>query len=225
MPQGRQRQLPLDSTFYSALNAKGAPGSSWRTPPPTRGGSEMEIRKKLLEDRAVDVMISIGPNFFYTVTLPVYAVVLRPGQERRPTARTRCCSSTHGTSSARSTGRTGTSRPTDRVPREYRPALPRREAVETSQGSEADDRRKASRSGKYADVAGLCKVATLAEIEAQGWSLNPGRYVGVAERPPDEFEFAERLEELNEELETLNAEARDLEERIAENVSSLLLPK
>jgi type I restriction enzyme M protein len=32
----------------------------------------------------------------------------------------------------------------------------------------------------YADVAGLCKVATLKEIEGQGWSLNPGRYVGVA---------------------------------------------
>jgi len=33
-------------------------------------GSEMEIRKKLIEDKAVDVMVSIGSNFFYTVTLP-----------------------------------------------------------------------------------------------------------------------------------------------------------
>ena len=30
----------------------------------------MEIRKKLIQARAVDVMIAIGPNFFYTVTLP-----------------------------------------------------------------------------------------------------------------------------------------------------------
>jgi type I restriction enzyme M protein len=75
---------------------------------------------------------------------------------------------------------------------------------------------------KYADVAGLCKVATLAEIEAQGWSLNPGRYVGVAARAEDDFDFKERLEEQNEELETLNAEARELEERIAENVVKLL---
>jgi type I restriction enzyme M protein len=43
--------------------------------------------------------------------------------------------------------------------------------------------------GKYADVLGLCKVATLDEIEAQGWSLNPGRYVGVAERAADDFEL------------------------------------
>ena len=75
---------------------------------------------------------------------------------------------------------------------------------------------------KYADLPGLCKVATLAEIEAQGWSLNPGRYVGVADKAEEDFDFAERLEELNEELEVLNSEARELEERIAENVVKLL---
>ncbi|MGJ5630371.1 hypothetical protein [Nostoc sp. CALU 1950] len=68
----------------------------------------------------------------------------------------------------------------------------------------------------------FCKVATLKEIAAQGWSLNPGRYVGVAERVVDDFVFAEKLEELNEELEVLNLEARELEERIAENVGKLL---
>ncbi len=66
------------------------------------------------------------------------------------------------------------------------------------------------------------KVATLAEIEAQGWSLNPGRYVGVAEQTDDDFDFVERFGALNEELEVLNAEARQLEERIAENVVKIL---
>ena len=75
---------------------------------------------------------------------------------------------------------------------------------------------------KYADVPGLCKAATLEEIEEQGWSLNPGRYVGVADREEDDFVFAERLEELNEELEVLNSEAGELEERIANNVAKLL---
>jgi type I restriction enzyme M protein len=76
--------------------------------------------------------------------------------------------------------------------------------------------------GKYQDVAGLCKVATLDEIEEQGWSLNPGRYVGVADREEDDFDFLERLEELNEELEVLNSEARELEDQIAENVTKIL---
>ena len=76
---------------------------------------------------------------------------------------------------------------------------------------------------KYADVAGLCKTATLKEIEAQGWSLNPGRYVGVApgEEVSDE-DFKEQLEALNEELEALNAQARDLEQTIAGNVAEIL---
>ncbi len=76
---------------------------------------------------------------------------------------------------------------------------------------------------EYGDVPGLCKVATTAEIEEQGWSLNPGRYVGVAARAADDFVFLERLEELNEELETLNGEASELEQKIAENVALLLI--
>jgi type I restriction enzyme M protein len=76
---------------------------------------------------------------------------------------------------------------------------------------------------KFQDVPGLCKAATLKEIESQGCSLNPGRYVGVApgEAVSDE-DFKEQLEELNEELEKLNAQARELEEIIARNAAEIL---
>ena len=69
----------------------------------------------------------------------------------------------------------------------------------------------------------MCKAATLKEIEAQGLSLNPGRYVGVApgEDVSDE-DFKAQLETLNEELETLNVQARDLENTIAGNVAGIL---
>jgi type I restriction enzyme M protein len=76
--------------------------------------------------------------------------------------------------------------------------------------------------GKYIDAPGLCKVATAKEIESQGWSLNPGRYVGVADGKPDDFDFKERLEDLNEDLEKLNTEAHGLEERISSHVTKLL---
>lgn len=66
----------------------------------------------------------------------------------------------------------------------------------------------------YEDVKGLCKVATLDDVREQGYSLNPGRYVGVAEAVEEDFDFTERLQELNEELEGLNLEARELEEEI-----------
>ena len=76
---------------------------------------------------------------------------------------------------------------------------------------------------RFANTLGLCRAATLNEISAQGWSLNPGRYVGVApgEAVSDE-DFKVQLETLNEELETLTAQARDLEETIARNVADLL---
>lgn len=48
------------------------------------------------------------------------------------------------------------------------------------------------------------------------------RYVGAGKRPADDFDFKKKLEEFNEELETLNAEARELEDRIAENVARIL---
>jgi type I restriction enzyme M protein len=76
--------------------------------------------------------------------------------------------------------------------------------------------------GIYRDIAGLCGTATLTEVERQGWSLNPGRYVGVAEAQDDGADFRVRLRELNEELEQLNAEAAGLQERIAANVAELL---
>ena len=80
-----------------------------------------------------------------------------------------------------------------------------------------------ARAVAYKDVAGLCKAATLKEIEAQGWSLNPGRYVGVAAGVAvSDEDFKEQLETLNEELETLNAAARGLETTIASNVTEIL---
>jgi type I restriction enzyme M protein len=99
--------------------------------------------------------------------------------------------------------------------------LYRGEDVETDAGSEQMLKEKFP-DGCYVDISGLCRVATVAEIEAQGWSLNPGRYVGVVEHAADDFDFVERFEQLNEELEVLNGEAIELETRIAENVQLVM---
>ena len=99
--------------------------------------------------------------------------------------------------------------------------LYRGEAVELDQGSEPLLAEKGLAEG-YADVPGLCKVATREEIEAQGWSLNPGRYVGAAAREAEDVDFTERLEELAEELLQLNLESEALEKQISENVARVL---
>ena len=71
--------------------------------------------------------------------------------------------------------------------------------------------------GKYADIPGLCKVATLEEIEAKGYSLTPGAYVGVAPTEDDGVDFHQRMTEIHKELLSLQAESNRLMETISKN--------
>ena len=64
--------------------------------------------------------------------------------------------------------------------------------------------------GEYKDVLGLCKIATIQEIEDKNYSLTPGAYVGVAEVEDDGVDFYERMNEIHAELNRLNDEANVL---------------
>ena len=68
--------------------------------------------------------------------------------------------------------------------------------------------------GEYKDVLGLCKIATIQEIEEKNYSLTPGAYVGVAEQEDDGVDFQERMNEIHAELAQLNKEANVLMEEI-----------
>jgi type I restriction enzyme M protein len=206
--------------FYSALNENGRSGFVMANSASDARGSEQDIRKSLIEAGAVDVMIAVGSNFFYTVTLPCTLWFFDRGK-----------ANTTRKDKVLFLDARHIFHQVDRAHRDFMPEqieflanivrLYRSEQPETTNGS-AQMLKQKFPDGKYVDVPGLCRVAVLSEIEAQGWSLNPGRYVGVAEREADDFDFKERLEELNEELETLNIEARELEGRIAGNVERLL---
>src|SRR6266571_4604157 len=56
--------------FYSALSATGRAGFVMANSAGDARGSELDVRRELLRSGAVDVMVSVGSNFFYTVTLP-----------------------------------------------------------------------------------------------------------------------------------------------------------
>ena len=68
--------------------------------------------------------------------------------------------------------------------------------------------------GKYENVLGLCKIATIQEIEEKNYSLTPGAYVGVAEQEDDGVDFHERMNEIHAELAKLNKEANVLMDEI-----------
>jgi type I restriction enzyme M protein len=76
---------------------------------------------------------------------------------------------------------------------------------------------------QYEDVTGLCKLATLAEVKEQDYSLNPGRYVGVVieEDGKTEEEFIAEILDLDRELAKLNEEAHLLEGIIGHNIKQL----
>ncbi|HEX8311122.1 MAG TPA: class I SAM-dependent DNA methyltransferase [Chthoniobacteraceae bacterium] len=211
--------------FYSSLNATGRAGFVMANSASDARGSEQEIRRQLIEARSVDVMVAVGPNLFYTVTLPCTLWFLNRGKKATSRADTVLFLDARHIY-----------RQIDRAHRDWTPGqigflanvvrLYRGEAPDFTLGGDVARAKLEEVFGKtrrFADVPGLCKAATLAEIEAQGWSLNPGRYVGVApgEDVSDE-DFKAQLETLNEELETLNVQARELEETIAGNVTELL---
>ena len=202
--------------FLSALNTTGRAGFVMANSAADARASELEIRRQIIESRAVDVMVSISSNFFYTVTLPCTLWFFdKSKRESERADQVLFIDARH------------IYQKIDRAHRQFTPQqieflsniarLYRGETPENQHDS-ADMMEAKFPNGAYDDVPGLCKVATVEDIEEQRWSLNPGRYVGVAEREADVFDFSERLGELNEELEVLNAEAHQLEEQIGENV-------
>jgi type I restriction enzyme M protein len=206
--------------FYAALAENGRAGFVMANSAADARGSELEIRKKLIESGAVDVIVSVGPNFFYTVTLPCTLWFFDKGKAKTPRK-----------DEVLFIDARRIFRQIDRAHRDFTPSqieflanivrLWRGTKIFIDKSSSSEVRSHFP-DGKYRDIPGLCRRATRKEIETQGWSLNPGRYVGVAPGEVDESDFRERLEELQEELEKLNGEAEVLQARIAGNVAELL---
>lgn len=207
--------------YYAALNSSGRAGFVMANSASDAGGSEKELRKKLVESGAVDCIVSVGPNMFLTVTLPVTLWFLDRAKERGARKdKVLFIDARH------------LFRQVTRAHRVFDPdqieflanivRLWRGEATEDAAGSSAR-MSDAFPKGRYQDVPGLCRVAHRTEIAKQNWSLNPGRYVGVAlGLTANDEEFRVQLGTLQEELERLNAEAAQLQKQIGQNVAELL---
>jgi len=78
-----------------------------------------------------------------------------------------------------------------------------------------------NKKGKYSDVEGFCKAATLEEVKANNNVLSPGRYVGTEAEENDGIPFEEKMKHLTEQLATQFAEGGKLEDQIKENLKSI----
>jgi type I restriction enzyme M protein len=207
--------------FYAALNPTGRAGFVMANSASDAGGGERELRRKLIETGAVDCIVAVGPNMFFTVTLPVTLWFLDKGKAKGPRGdQVLFVDARHLFRQVTRAHRVFDADHIEFLGNIVR--LWRGEDVEMEAGSELRIA-EAFPEGQYRDVPGLCKVATRDEIKEQDWSLNPGRYVGVAPgQHVENEEFKSKLEALQEELEELNAEAAQLQARIAQNVAELL---
>lgn len=206
--------------FHSALNDTGRAGFVMANSAGDAGHSEREIRRQLIESGSVDVMVAIGTNFFYTVTLPVTLWFLDKAK-----------SGTGREDSVLFIDARHLYRQVDRAHRDFLPEhiellanvvrLYRGEDLQTIDGSEPKCQEHFP-DRTYVDIPGFCKIATRAEIEAQGWSLNPGRYIGTAAAEEDGEDFTEKLEELYEEFTRLSDEANELRANVDAAITGIL---
>jgi type I restriction enzyme M protein len=206
--------------FATALGERGRAGFVMANSASDARHSEAEIRRKLIESGAVDVMVAVGPNFFYTVTLPVTLWFLDRGK-----------AGTERADRVLFIDARSTFRQIDRAHRDFTDEqleflanivrVYRGQKPELATGENALFTARFPE-GAYADVNGLCRVATIAEIEAQGWSLNPGRYVGTEVEDLDDEVFEEKLAAAHIELRELSARAAELEASVDRVLSQLL---
>ncbi|KGJ89627.1 class I SAM-dependent DNA methyltransferase [Colwellia psychrerythraea] len=233
MPRNDNGNYLWIQMFYAALNKKGRAGFVMANSASDARGSEMEIRQQLIEDDGVDVMVAVSSNFFYTVTLPCALWFLDKNKPAKNKDKVLFIDARHIFRQVTRAVRDYTSEQLNfiaNIVRLYRGQDIDNTYLEThpdtgNDGSYSLDNFFKSDNGNftYQNIAGLCKVATKAEIIEQGYSLNPGRYVGVAEGEQEHDEdFAAKLEALQEELEVLNAEAHQLESDIAINTAKVL---
>jgi len=237
MPRNDNGNYLWIQMFYSALNKTGRAGFVMANSASDSRGSEQDIRQQLIEDDGVDVMVAVSSNFFYTVTLPCALWFLDKNKPAHNKGKVLFIDARHIFRQVTRAVRDYTSEQLNFIANIVR--LYRGQAIDNTyleshpdagnDGAYSLDKFFEHAGGQsegqlvYRDIAGLCKVASKAEIIEQGYSLNPGRYVGVTEGEKESDEdFSARLEALQEELEALNSEAHLLEAEISANVSTVL---
>ena len=78
--------------------------------------------------------------------------------------------------------------------------------------------------GKYQDIAGFCKSASLAEIHQHGYVLPPGRYVGSEEIEDDDEPFEDKMKRLTDQLDREFADGDRLENLVRSALGLLKMP-
>ncbi|MBR5540890.1 MAG: N-6 DNA methylase [Bacteroides sp.] len=267
------------SYFHAYLNDHGRAGFVMASSATDSANKDRDIREKLVRTGDVDVMVSVGNNFFYTLSLPCslwffdkakhaenrdkvlfidarnyYTVVDRTLNEwtewqlrnlqaivhlyRGETDKYQALLADYRTElgditveSAQAALYKQKAEAKEAINNAARKDKKRIEAEMKALQDALEDKLETARQyewltekfgeGEYKDVLGLCKIATIQEIEEKNYSLTPGAYVGVAEAEDDGVDFHERMTEIHAELKRLNDEANVLMDEILKSWEDL----
>ena len=221
--------------FATSLNDHGKAALVMANSASDAGGSELEIRKKMIEDGIISQMVTLPSNMFSTVTLPATLWFFDKNKTK-----------TEKRDEILFIDARNVFTLVDRAHRKFSDEQIKNLGVITSlyngdtqafqdlieeykangQQDQIDWLMERFPKGKYQDVVGLCKVAKLEGedgIKDQDYSLNAGRYVGVVieDDGMTADEFKAEMQRLQSQYETLSAQAKDIEIEISENLKSL----
>jgi len=191
--------------FISHLAPNGMAGFVMANGALAVSGKEGEIRKKIIEDDLVDVIIACPPKLFYNVSLPVSLWFVTTNKE-----------------TGRFRNRKGETLFIDA--RETFEQISRKQVIfndENIAKIAGTVRAWRGQDGEYKDTPGFCKAITLEEIAKNGFVLTPGRYVGVPDEEDDGIPFAEKMQKLEADLKQYFSESEKLEKEILENLKKI----
>jgi type I restriction enzyme M protein len=162
--------------------------------------AEAEIRKNIIEAGLVDCIVTMPPNLFYNVTIPVCLWFISKNKENRKDKILFIDARKMGTMVTR-----------------------RHRELSDEEIQRICDTYHNWRDGKeeYEDIQGFCKSADLKEVRSHEYSLTPGRYVGIEEVEDDGEPFQEKMERLTGELAELFAKSHKLEEEIKQRLEAI----
>ena len=218
--------------FATALNDNGKAALVMANSASDAGGSELEIRKKMIEDGIISQMVTLPSNMFSTVTLPATLWFFNKQRTNKDEilfidarniftqvdrAHRKFSDEQIKNLGIISRLYEGDSDSFWALVDEYKAA---------GQQDQVDWLLERWPEGKYQDVIGLCKVAKLEGedgIKDQDYSLNAGRYVGVVieDDGMTEQEFADTMRGFYSEFSKLNVEAQKLQQEIEKNMKEL----
>lgn len=175
---------------------------------------EGEIRKNIIEADLVDCMIALPGQLFYSTQIPACLWFLARDKSGRPPAgQKKSLRDRRGEILFIDTRKMG--RMVDRTHRE----LTEEEILKIAQTYHAW--RGEAEAGKYQDVPGFCKSATIEDVRKHGYVLTPGRYVGAVVEDDDDEPFEEKMARLVAQLREQQSEAAKLDKAIWKNLEEL----